>query len=73
MTEKAIAAGEIAKTVGKAIDAGQKVGGFLAKYIGGSLEPATGILEDKLKYICWQRQIRLLERSNEFLAARGLP
>jgi hypothetical protein len=31
-----------------------------------------GIVEDKLKYLRWERQIRLTERANEFLAERGL-
>ena len=31
-----------------------------------------GIVEDKLKYLRWERQKRLQERANQFLAERGL-
>lgn len=72
MEEEAKAAQEIAKTTGKAIDAAQSVGGFLAKYINGPLEQGIGIFEDKLKYMRWERQVRLMKRANEFLKSRGL-
>jgi abortive infection alpha-like protein len=64
---------EVAKATGKAIDAGRELGGFLSKYVGGSLEQAMGIVEDKLKYLRWERQIRLIERADQFLAKKGLP
>lgn len=63
---------EIAKTTGKAIDAGRELAGFLSKYVGGSVREAMGIAEDKLKYMRWERQIRLIERASSFLAERGL-
>jgi hypothetical protein len=65
------AAEEIAKTVGKGIDAGREVGSFLAKYIGGTVEQAMGIIEDRLKYVRWERKIRLLQKVNELLAQMG--
>jgi hypothetical protein len=67
MDEEAKAIGEIAKTAGKAIDAGKATGSFIAKYIGGSLEQGMGIFEDKLKYLRWERQHRLMLRADEFL------
>ncbi|MCF7956217.1 MAG: hypothetical protein K9M75_10470, partial [Phycisphaerae bacterium] len=70
--ETAIAAQEIAKTSGKAIDAGSKFGGFVAKYISGPLEQATGIVEDKFKYIRWERQQRLMLRAEDFMKEIGL-
>lgn len=73
MTNESKAIEEVAKSTGKAIDAGRELGGFLSRYVGGSLEQAIGIVEDKLKYLRWERQIRLIERANHFLAEKGLP
>lgn len=72
MSNESKAVEEIAKTTGKAIDAGRELGGFLSRYIGGSVEQAMGIVEDKLKYLRWERQIRLADRANAFLSKRGL-
>jgi hypothetical protein len=70
--ETAKAVQETAKATQKGIEATQAFGGFISKYIGGSLEQATGIIEDKLKYHRWERQIRLMDRANQFLAERGM-
>jgi hypothetical protein len=70
--ETAKAAQEIAKTTGKAIEAGEKFGRFISKYIGGPLEQSIGIFEDKLKYMRWERQLRLMQRANELLATLGI-
>jgi len=70
--ETAIATQEIAKTTGKAIDASQKFGGFVSRYISGSLEQGMGIFEDKLKYMRWERQMRLMERAKEYMASIGI-
>lgn len=72
MTEEAKAVQEVAKTTSNAIDATRELGGFLSKYAGGSIEQAMGIVEDKLKYLRWERQVRLIERANLFLSERGL-
>lgn len=72
MNEEAKAVGEIAKTTGKAIDAAKAAGGFIAKYIGGALEQGMGIFEDKLRYLRWERQHRLMLRADEFLKRSGL-
>ena len=69
--ETAKAAQEISKTAGKAIEAGEKFGGFISKYIGGPLEQGIGIFEDKLKYMRWERQVRLIERAQRVLNERG--
>lgn len=70
--ETAKAAQEIAKTTGKAIEAGEKFGRFISKYIGGPLEQGIGIFEDKLKYMRWERQLRLMQRANELLTTLGI-
>jgi len=70
--ETAKAAQEIAKTTGKAIEAGEKFGRFISQYIGGPLEQGIGIFEDKLKYMRWERQLRLMQRTNELLTTLGI-
>lgn len=70
--EAAKAVQETAKTVGKALDITEKLGRFISRYTGESLELAFGIIGDKLKYLRWERQIRLMMRANEFLKKEGL-
>lgn len=72
MSDDAKAVEEVAKATGKAIDATRELGGFVSKYVGGTLEQGMGIVEDRLKYLRWERQIRLAERANDFLRERGL-
>ncbi|TQV65819.1 DUF4393 domain-containing protein [Exilibacterium tricleocarpae] len=71
--ETAKATQEVAKTASKAIDAGREMGGFVSRFISGPLEQGVGIIEDKLKYIRWERQQRLIRRAEEFLKNKGLP
>lgn len=72
MDEEAKAVQEVAKTTGQAIEAAKEAGGFIAKYISGPLEQAMGIVEDRLKYVRWERQQRFMQRSQEFLRLSGL-
>ena len=72
ISETAKAVQEVAKTTGKAIDAGEKFGGFISRYIAGSIEQGTGIFEDKLKYMRWERQVRLMQRAEQLLKETGL-
>lgn len=72
MNDMTKAVEEMAKTAGKAIDAANRVGQFIAEYIKGSLEQGFGIFEDKLRYIRWERRMRLMDRATQFLHARGL-
>jgi hypothetical protein len=69
--EIAKAAKAAAETTGKAIDAGRDAGGFIAKYIAGPLEQGMGIFEDKLKYMRWERQLRLMRRSEQLTIELG--
>jgi abortive infection alpha-like protein len=73
LEESAKAAQEIAKTTGKGIDVGEKFGRFIAQYISGPLEQASGIFEDKLKYLRWERQVRLIKRADDFMKEIGMP
>ena len=70
--EAAKATQEVAKTASKAIDAGTSIGKFFTRFISGSLEQGAGIIEDKLRYIRWERQVRLMNRSEEYLNQQGL-
>lgn len=63
---------ETAKTLGKGIDLADKVGSFIAPLIRGSLEQGIGIFENKLKYIRWERQIRLMIRAEKFMQELGV-
>jgi hypothetical protein len=72
MDEKTEAVKEVAATAGKAIDATREFGGFISKYIAGSLEQGFGIFEDKLKYMRWERQQRLMMKAEEFAKQIGL-
>ena len=62
IVESARAVQEIAKTSGKAIDSVNELGRFIAPFIAGPLEQATGLVEDKLRYMRWERQQRFMER-----------
>lgn len=63
---------ETSKTIGKGIDLAQKVGDFIAPLIAGSMEQGIGIFEDKLKYMRWERQIRLMDRAKDFMKERAI-
>jgi hypothetical protein len=73
MEEEAKAVQEVAKTIGTAIDAARETGGFIARFVSGPLEQGIGIFEDRLRYMRWERQIRLMQRAQDFLRLAGLP
>ncbi|WP_196485891.1 Abi-alpha family protein [Burkholderia cepacia] len=64
---------EVAKTTGQVVEATTRLGTFVAKYIGGPLQLASGIVEDKLKYMRWENQLDLMVRADRKLAEIGLP
>ncbi|MGJ0486129.1 MAG: Abi-alpha family protein [Methylomicrobium sp.] len=70
--ESAKAVQEAAKTASNAIDAGREVGGFISRFLSGPLEQGIGIIEDKLRYVRWERQVRFIMRAEEFLKQQGL-
>jgi hypothetical protein len=72
MEEEAKAIGEIAKTAGKAIDGATRAGKFISQYLRGPIGEAFGIIDDKLKYLRWERRVRLMDRATEFMQRRGL-
>ncbi|PPA75400.1 hypothetical protein C4E15_14975 [Achromobacter spanius] len=70
--EVAKATKAVADASGKLIDASRDAGGFIARFIAGPLEQGMGIFEDKLKYMRWDRQVRLMKRAQEVIAECGL-
>ncbi len=70
--ETAKAVQEIAKASGKAIDAGSNFGNFISRYISGTFEQGIGIFEDKLKYMRWERQQRLMVKAEQLMKEIGL-
>lgn len=72
MCDNTKAVEEVAKATGKAIDLAQKVGSFVSKYADGSVKQGIGIFEDKLKYMRWERQVRLMKRADQFMEEMGL-
>lgn len=72
MSEKAKAVQETAKAVQKGFEISEKLGGFIATIIGGPMEQAMGLWEDKLRYRRWENQLRLMDKVQEELARRGL-
>jgi len=61
----------IAKVTGQGLEIVKDSGAFVSRFIGGSLEQGFGIIEDKLKYLRWERHVRLMDRANAFMAERG--
>ncbi|MBT3627064.1 MAG: DUF4393 domain-containing protein [Rhodospirillaceae bacterium] len=72
MSDEAKAVQETARVAAKAIDAANDLGNFIARFIGGPLEQASGIVTEKLSYMRWERQVRLMQRAEEFLVQQGL-
>lgn len=72
MSDEAKAIQGAAKTVSKGLETSEKLGGFIAGLINGSLEQAMGIFEDKLRYRRWENQLQLMDRVHEELSKRGL-
>ena len=60
--ETAKAIQEVAKTTGQAIQTVERVGSFLARVMGESIDATCGMIADTLKFKRWQRQVRLIEK-----------
>lgn len=72
ISETAKAAQELAKTASKSLEVAEKLGAFVAKVLGEPIETAAGVLGDKLKFMRWERQNRLIDRVHEINHKRGL-
>ena len=72
IAETAKATQEIAKTTSKALEVADKLGGFVAKVIGEPLESAVGMLSDRLRFMRWERQLRMVDRCEEIIRKRRI-
>lgn len=54
------------------VEATQKMLGFLAKVFDEPIETTVGIIGDKLKFIRWQRQLRMADEVSGILRQRGV-
>ena len=63
---------QVAKTAGQVVEASSKLGTFVAKYIDGPMQLASGIVADKLAYMRWENQVDLMQRAEEKLRRAGL-
>lgn len=71
-TESAKAVQEVAKTTKAGIEATEKLGGFVSRIIGEPIDEVVGILKDKLRFVRWERQLRLTKRANEIISEKKI-
>lgn len=62
MEEEAKAVQEVAKTTGKAIEAAEKVAGFLNKVLGPAFSEAGGIIHDWARYFRLKNLLRIQDK-----------
>jgi hypothetical protein len=72
MTDEAKAVGEVAITTGKALDVAAKLGGYLSRFVSAPLEQLSGMAEDRLKFMRWENQVRLLSKAESIQESRGM-
>lgn len=72
ITEASKATQEVAKATGKAIDTVRETDGFIARFIAAPLEQGIGIFQDRLRYMRWERQLRLMESATRKMQEIGL-
>lgn len=72
VTESAKAAQEISKATGKGIDALRDVGNFAGRYVRGSAEVISAMVQRELQYVFWKRGVRLVEKAEEFAKEHGI-
>jgi len=67
---KAVA--EASKFGTKSVETTEKILGFLAKVFEDTIEQVSGIVSDKLKFLRWQRQIRIVDQVEKILKQRKI-
>jgi len=72
LKESARATKEVAKATKKGLVVAEKVGGFIANHIGGSLEQGMGIFEDKFKYYRAANQLKYIAKFNKLANDLGI-
>lgn len=65
--EIAKAVAETSKFGTKSLETTEKILGFLAKVFDESIEHAVGIVSDRLKFLRWQRQVRMVDKIEQEL------
>lgn len=70
--ESAKAIQEVAKASKEAIGATQKLGTYIAGLVKEPMDSIIGILSDRLKFVRWQRQVRLEDKIKEIISERNL-
>jgi hypothetical protein len=71
ITESAKAVQEVAKTTGQAIKTIEKIGSFFSRIMNESIDATCGMLADTLKFKRWERQLRLIEKTEEIIKSKG--
>jgi len=64
---------KLQKPQAKRLMLAREFGGFISRFVAGSDEQGIGIVEDKLKYMRWERQLRLMQRADQLLQEIDLP
>lgn len=72
ISESAKAIKEVAKATKTGIEAAEKLGRFVSRITNEPLETIMGILNDRLHFMRWERQLRLVERAREILNKRKI-
>ena len=72
LDEPAKAVAALANLGDTSVKAAEKSGPFLSKVFGTSIESAVGIIGDKLEYLKWERQTRMIDRINKYHKERNL-
>ena len=67
ISETAKATQEVAKTTGKAIEAAEKLGCFVSRLVGEPFEEVSGMFTDRLRFMRWERLVRLVDRYYEII------
>jgi hypothetical protein len=70
--EIAKAVQSVAKTGKVAIDATRSLGEFMARVFKEPTEEIVGMLTDRLRFVRWQRMLRLSDEAQRILVARGV-
>lgn len=70
--EVAKAAAEAAKFGTKALDTTEKLASFASRVFKEPIEEAVGIVGDRLKFMRWQRLVRLADKVSQILKDRGI-
>ncbi len=70
--EVARATAEASKFGTKALETTEKLASFAAKVFKEPLRDSVGIIGDRLKFMRWERQVRLADRVNDILNQRAI-